>query len=184
MLRVRFGGLGGHGILLAGRVLGTAAIYAGYDAIMTIAYSPEQRGGWSKADVIISDEEIDYPYLIQPDILVVTTQEMYEREIESLPLEGFLIYESSLVKTSKTIDKMIGIPAISIAEKSVKRRIAMNMVLVGGVVALSGFIDPRYVESSIRSIVRKGTEDMNVTAFYKGFEYVREIARIGGVKLE
>jgi 2-oxoglutarate ferredoxin oxidoreductase subunit gamma len=45
ILRIRIGGLGGHGILLAGRVLGTAAIYAGYDAIMTVAYSPEQRGG-------------------------------------------------------------------------------------------------------------------------------------------
>lgn len=178
IVRVRFGGLGGHGILLAGRVLGTAAIYAGYEAIMTISYSPEQRGGWSKADVIISDEEIDYPYIATPDILVVTTQEMHDREISTLAPGGYLIYESSLVKPSPPNEiKMFGIPAISLAEKTVKRRIAMNMVLVGSVVALTRFIDPKYVESSIRSTVRRGTEEMNITAFYKGYEYMKELLK-------
>ncbi|MCC6030618.1 MAG: pyruvate oxidoreductase [Desulfurococcales archaeon] len=177
ILRIRIGGLGGHGILLAGRVLGTAAIYAGYDAIMTVAYSPEQRGGWSKADLVISDSEIDYPYIDEADILIVTTQEMFEREFKSLVNNGYLIYESSLVKPSQTSlnVRSIGIPAISLAEKTVKRRIAMNMVLVGGVTALSKIIDPKHVEEAIRSTVRKGTEEMNVKAMYAGYDYVRQL---------
>lgn len=180
IIRVRIGGLGGHGILLAGRILGTAAVLAGYDAIMTVAYSPEQRGGWSRADVVISSEEIDYPYITNPDILVVTTQEMYYREIKTLVPEGYLIYESSLVKPSEEDfykERMIGVPAIQLAEATVKRRIAMNMVLVGGIISLIKFIEPKYVETAIRETVRRGTEEMNVKAFYKGLEYVSSIVR-------
>jgi len=180
IIRVRLGGLGGHGIVLAGRILGTAAVKAGYDAVMTIAYSPEQRGGWSKSDVIISSEEVDYPYISSPDILVVTTQEMYFREIKSLSPEGYLIYESSLVKPSEEDfyrERMIGVPAIQLAEATVKRRIAMNMVLVGGIIHLIKIIDPRYVEEAIREIVRKGTEEMNIKAFYKGIEYLSSLTR-------
>ncbi len=180
IIRVRLGGLGGHGIVLAGRILGTAAVKAGYDAVMTIAYSPEQRGGWSKSDVIISSEEIDYPYISTPDILVVTTQEMYFREIKSLNPEGYLVYESSLVKPSEEDfykERMIGIPAIHLAEATVKRRIAMNMVLIGGVIHLIKAIEPKYVEEAIKDTVRKGTEEMNIKAFYKGLEYISSIVR-------
>ena len=68
---IRIAGFGGQGVILAGIVLGKAAsLYDGLYAVQTQSYGPEARGGASRAEVVISDEEIDYPKVQSPDILV------------------------------------------------------------------------------------------------------------------
>ena len=75
---VRLGGVGGQGIALAGTLLGeAAALYGNKEAVFTQTYGPEARGGASRADLIISDEPIAYPFVRSPDILVVLFQEAY-----------------------------------------------------------------------------------------------------------
>jgi len=170
-VEVRLAGLGGHGILLMGRILGYAAVRAGFDATMTVAYSPEQRGGWSMADVVISKGVVDYPMVSSPDVLAVTTQETYRRFLGSLRRGGFLIYEESLVKVGECPGTCIGVPAIAIAERVSGRRLPMNMALLGVVTAVIGFIDREYVIGAIRSAVRRGTEEVNVKAFLEGYDY-------------
>ena len=56
----RLSGSGGQGLLLAGIVLAEAAIHEGKNAVQTQSYGPEARGGASKAEVVVSDEDIDY----------------------------------------------------------------------------------------------------------------------------
>ena len=68
---VRLSGEGGQGIVLAGVILAeAAAIYDGKNATQTQVYGPESRGGASKAEVIISDEEIDYPKAMSVNLLL------------------------------------------------------------------------------------------------------------------
>jgi len=68
---IRLHGLGGQGIISAGRMIGEAAsIHERKEAVMTEDYSPYITGGWSRADLIISDEPIDYPLVTRPNILV------------------------------------------------------------------------------------------------------------------
>ncbi len=38
-----------------------AALYDGLQAVQTQSYGPEARGGASRTELVISDEEIDYP---------------------------------------------------------------------------------------------------------------------------
>ena len=73
---IRLSGEGGQGIVLAGVILAeAAAIYDDQNATQTQVYGPESRGGASKAEVIISDEEeIDYPKAISVDLLLALTQ--------------------------------------------------------------------------------------------------------------
>ncbi len=69
---IRFGGVGGQGIVLAGRLLGkAAALFDGTDAVCTQSYGPEARGGACRSDVVIADGPVDYPYVTTPDVLVV-----------------------------------------------------------------------------------------------------------------
>ena len=69
IIDVRFSGVGGQGIVLAGRLLGkAAALHDGKEAVCTQTYGPEARGGASRADVVISDESVDYPFVIEADV--------------------------------------------------------------------------------------------------------------------
>src|SRR3970282_2455512 len=77
---VRLGGFGGQGIILAGYMLGkAAALYDGKEAVFTQAYGPEARGGACSADLVISDEAIDYPMVSRPELLVLMSQEAFTK---------------------------------------------------------------------------------------------------------
>ena len=74
--QVRFAGFGGQGIVLAGMILGkAAALFENVNAVMTQSYGPEARGGACSADVIISENKINYPRVTVPDILVLMAEE-------------------------------------------------------------------------------------------------------------
>ena len=76
---IRLAGSGGQGLILAGVILAEAAgIYDGKFVCQTQSYGPEARGGASKAEVVISDEEIDYPKAIRPDVLLAMNQKSLE----------------------------------------------------------------------------------------------------------
>ena len=75
---VRLGGFGGQGIVLAGTLLGKAAsLYDGKEAVFTQSYGPEARGGASRADIIVAESPVDYPFVSEPDVLAVLFQEAY-----------------------------------------------------------------------------------------------------------
>jgi 2-oxoglutarate ferredoxin oxidoreductase subunit gamma len=76
----RLSGSGGQGLLLAGIVLAEAAILEDKNAVQTQSYGPEARGGASKAEVVVSDEDIDYPKATDPDFLLALTPESYKTD--------------------------------------------------------------------------------------------------------
>ncbi|WP_069806410.1 2-oxoacid:acceptor oxidoreductase family protein [Vulcanisaeta thermophila] len=183
-VRIRLMGLGGHGIVFAGRLLGTAAAMSGLDSVLTITYSPEQRGGWSRADVIIAKEMVDYPLIDEADVFLATTQQAFSLEFKSLRKGGVFIYESTIYKPSipNTNDyTIIPVPATEIAEKVTGRRLTMNVVLVGVVIsALEPLISEDSVINAIRSMTRRAgrldasIQEMNIKAFQAGLEYGRK----------
>ena len=75
MKQIVLSGTGGQGLILAGIILAEAAVLDGKQAIQTQSYGPEARGGASKAEVIISDEAIDYPKVLDADVLLAMSQE-------------------------------------------------------------------------------------------------------------
>ena len=68
---LRLSGEGGQGLVLAGKILAeAAAIYEGINATQSQSYGPEARGGASRSEVILSDEDIDFPKAVQLDLLL------------------------------------------------------------------------------------------------------------------
>src|SRR5215831_9823370 len=105
LTEIRIAGFGGQGVILAAAVIGkAAAIFQGGYATMTQSFGPEARGGSSSAQVILSTDPILYPYVTQPDILVVMSQEAYTRFAPQLKPGGILITEKELVRVDQVHD--------------------------------------------------------------------------------
>jgi len=175
---IRIAGFGGQGVVLSGVLLGRAAVlHGGRYAIQTQTYGAAARGGAARSDVIIDDAPIVYPQVTHPDIMTAFTNQALGKYIDDLRPDAVLIIDSGLVHPPEgTSFDIHGIPATNIAVDSFGRSIVANMVMLGYMTALTGIIGRDALESAIREGVPKGTEDLNLTAFAKGFE----LARNGG----
>lgn len=168
-VQVRLGGFGGQGIVLAATLLGKAAsLYDGKDAVFTQAYGPEARGGASRADVIIADEPVDYPYVTEPDVLAVLFQEAYVEFGQRLAPGGVLIIDEDLVQADDGKYTPLKLPATRLAEE-LGNRIVTNVVLLGFLVGQTGVVSRQAAEQAIRSTVKEKAVELNMRAFNAGF---------------
>jgi 2-oxoglutarate ferredoxin oxidoreductase subunit gamma len=168
---IRIGGLGGQGVIMSGMIIGrAAAIYEGKHATLIQAFGPEARGSACSAQVIVSDDPIGYPYVKRPDILVVMSPDAYSIFGPTLKDDGVLIYEEDLVKPVglKPGQKAFGIPATRFAEE-IGKRLVLNIVMVGFFTGVTKLISYQAAEKAVLASVPKGTEDLNLRAFKKGF---------------
>ncbi len=173
---IRFSGFGGQGIITAGYILGkAAALVDEREVTLTKSYGPESRGGASSSQIIISDEEIDYPRLIDIELLVVMSQEAYDKYIETLPGGGLLLVDEDLVELTHPRDDITvrSIPATRIAEE-LGRKIVANIVMLGFTAANTDAVSVDALRESVLGSVPKGTEELNTGAFDRGYEYARE----------
>jgi len=171
---IRLSGEGGQGIVLAGVILAeAAAIYDGKNATQTQVYGPESRGGASKAEVIISDEEIDYPKAMTVDLLLALTQaaaDKYGREVRS---SGIVILDSSKVVAPPRGSFAVHLlPIIETAKEAVGKAMVANIVSLGAIVGLSKVVSRQSIERAILARVPKGTEELNRRALEAGFALV------------
>jgi 2-oxoglutarate ferredoxin oxidoreductase subunit gamma len=173
LTEIRVAGFGGQGVILSAVVLGKAAsIYQSGFATMTQNFGPEARGGACSAQLVLSDAPVLYPYVTRPDILVVMSQEAYNRFAPELKPNGLLIVEEDLVRVTdlRGDPKVYSIPATRIAEELGKRMV-LNAVMVGFFAAVTGLLEPDAVRKAVADSVPPGFRDLNLKAFERGFEY-------------
>ncbi len=172
---IRLCGFGGQGIVLAGYIIGQAAtVYEGINAVFTQDYGPEARGGACRADVIISEEPVRYPYIDTPSIMVAMSQAAYEKYIGGVHEDTLLIIDEDLVKPMSTVsNRLLMIPASQIAEELGRVAVA-NVVMMGFLTAATDVLSKDAMRKSILASVPSGTEDLNTNAFERGFDYAKE----------
>ncbi len=171
-LEIRVVGFGGQGIIRAGLMLAMAAsIYGEKNAVQTQSYGPEARGGACKSEVVISDEEIDFPKVTEPDILVTMSQEAYSRHVDTLKKGGILLLDPDLIPKQKITPniRVFKVPATKIAEQLGKTIVA-NVVMLGAFTSITNLVNAEAVKQSILGSIPKGTEKLNLEAFEKGYE--------------
>ncbi len=178
---VRLTGYGGQGVILSAHVLGKAAtLFEGLEATMTQAFGPEARGSACSAQLVISDEPIDYPYVRKVDVLVAMSQEGFDLYIGGLKDDGILLYEQDLVDLRENADRpnSFGVPATRIAEE-LGRRIVLNMAMLGFTAKMGDLVSAESVRKSIEESVPPGTEELNLKAFEGGYGYHSDAERAG-----
>lgn len=166
---IRLAGFGGQGIVLAGYILGkAAALYSGKNAILTQSYGPEARGGACSADLVVDDGPIDYPMVESPSVLVVMSQEAFEKYGWNVAPGATGIIDSDLV--SGAPEGWLGIPATRLAEE-LGARIAANIVMLGFLTGATQILKEEAVEESVSTSVPARLMETNLKAFAAGYEY-------------
>ncbi len=168
-LEVRIGGSGGQGVVLMGIILATAANYDGRSVVQTESYGPEARGGYSRSDVIIANDPIDYPKLVQADLLVALSQEAANAYVDGLSKVGVFIYDSDNVTTPPHFaGTTFGVPFTSMAKEETGRVQTTNVLALGAVVGITGIVSVDSLQHAVLEEVPPGTQELNSRALTKG----------------
>lgn len=165
---IRLAGSGGQGLILAGIILAEAAgIYDGKFVCQTQSYGPAARGGASKSEVVISDEEIDYPQAMKPDVLLAMNQKSLDSYMDDLKPDGLLLVDENLVHEFPRTRAFV-IPFTQIAREQVGKEMVANIVALGALATLTGAVSLSSLEAAVLARVPKGTAALNKKALEAG----------------
>ena len=174
----RIYGSGGQGVITLGHLIGSAALLDGCEVAMTEEYSPQITGGWSSADLVISDEEIDYPLVRNPDYLLALSQEGFDSNIARMRKGSAVLVDSELVDSSDAPGNgkpgemshaiIMGVSARKIAV-SLGTPNSGNVAMFGFLSRISGIPTKKSCMESIKKRFPKRAEE-NVKAFEKGYD--------------
>ncbi len=170
---IRLAGEGGQGLILAGLILSEAAVL--YDlkyAAQVQAYGPQVRGGISRSEVIISAEPIDYPLIIEADVLVALSQHAYDRYGHELRPGGLLIADSDLVPRLSS-EGAVGLPITALARQASGRPITANVLSLGLIAGLTAawpepIVSVSALERAIAARVPQAAIEANLLALRAG----------------
>ena len=172
---IRLSGAGGQGMILAGIILAEAGVMVdNLNVSQSQSYGPESRGGASRAEVVFDEEQIDFPKVIKPDLLVCLTQESFEQYGEDLKSYGVIIADSR-IDTSKLKDELkdnlYQIDILDMAAKKIGKEIAANMIVLGIIAKIiQRKISVEYIKKAIIEKVPPKSVDDNMEAFELGFQ--------------
>lgn len=169
---IRIAGFGGQGIVLSGHIVGkAAAIYDKGFATLTQSYGPESRGGSCRAEVIVSDVPVDYPYVVNPQVQIILSQEAYTEYGQDAPPGMLVIVDSDLVNIEPSKNpRSLSIPASRMA-RDLGRAVVANIIMLGFLAAVSDIASYEALKNSILDSIPKGTESLNMKAFELGYDY-------------
>ncbi|WP_103570401.1 2-oxoacid:acceptor oxidoreductase family protein [Campylobacter concisus] len=180
--QLRFVGVGGQGVILAGEILSAAKIKAGGYGVKASTYTSQVRGGPTKVDIILDEKEILYPYANEGEIdfMLATAQISYDAFKSGVKEGGAIVVEPNLVKVSdedKKRWKIYEIPIISIAKDEVGNVITQSVVALGVAVAMSRCMDENLVREEMLTSVPAKVKEANAKAYELGLKYAKELLK-------
>ncbi len=177
--QLRFTGVGGQGVLLAGEILARSYVRAGKYGIQVGTYTSQVRGGPTKVDIILDDEPILYPYAVdgEIDFMLSVADKSYQLFKEGVKEGGIIVYEPNLVYPSdddKARWKMFPIEVITIAKEKVGNVITQSVVALAIATRMNNLDKEMVYETMIQTVPAKAVE-VNKKAFELGYQEAEEI---------
>lgn len=165
---IRIAGTGGMGVVLAGVILGHAAVvYGNLNAVQSQSYGSEARGTAAKSEVIISDEPIKYPKVRQSDYFIAMSQKALDMYLQDAKGGSVIIADPDLVKTDAVKGyTVVKVPAMKTADE-LGLRLVSNMVMLGAFVQKSEIFSLDILEKAIVEILGSRAQ-MNIEAIRAG----------------
>lgn len=163
MTRLVFSGSGGQGVITSAIILAEAAvIHCGKNATQTQAYGAAARGGATRSDIILSDDKINYPGVVQPNILITLTQEAYNSFSDLVRPGGLLLSDPRFVKTTKKTDaKKLELPMYEQVMERIGKPIVYNICTLGTLLGITELIDANAVMKVLEKRIPEDFLDMN-----------------------
>ncbi len=165
--RLVFSGSGGQGVITAAIILAEAAvIHDGGNATQSQSYGAAARGGSTRSDIIISDDEIDFPEVEQPNILVCLTQDAYNSYSNIIRPGGILLTDSKFVETVRKVDaKRIELPMYEQVMATIKKPVVYNICMLGALIGITELIRPASILQVLSNRIPADFLAMNQRAF-------------------
>jgi len=174
-IEVRISGLGGQGVVLAGQILGKAAVYDGKNAVQTQSYGAEARGSVAKSEVIISNSKIGFPAVRKSDILIAMNQQALGKHLKDLKENGMLLVDSTYVKKIPEITaKVFQIPATENAKKMFGAKVYANMIMLGALTKATNIVSEKAMKKAIENTMAKKFLALNKQAYKHGVKLVSQ----------
>jgi 2-oxoglutarate ferredoxin oxidoreductase subunit gamma len=168
--RIIFSGSGGQGIITAAIIFAEAAVlYEDLNAVQSQSYGPEARGGASRSDVIVSDTDIHFPKVIQPNLLVCLTQEAYNKFSVFIRPDGLLLTDNHFVRQVEKVDaRQVGLDMYQSVMETIGRPIVFNICMLGAFVQLTQLIRKESIMKVLEARIPPGTLELNRQALELG----------------
>lgn len=169
-------GYGGQGIVLAGTMLGKAAFNDGKWVSSTNSFGSAARGGACRAEVVISDEPVIFPHVIEADILIAMYQTAYGKYIGQVKREGgIVIYDDGFVSPEKIAGlKYLPIPATKTAIEELESEIVANVIILSAAVEMTELVTQEALRSAIAEITHERLRKLDLEAADIGFKLGKE----------
>ncbi len=168
-------GFGGQGVIRIGQTLGTAGVLSGRKATMLKSHGTETRGGYVRAQVVLSDETIDSMSTEHPDYFIAMSKSAYERFYHLSGEEKKIFYDPAYVEPKgDTAAEQIALPARDLAVEKFGREIFANMIIFGRIVKeLDGLIEKEAALEALRKSIPRALDE-NIRAFELGASLNKE----------
>ncbi|MBW2575970.1 MAG: 2-oxoacid:acceptor oxidoreductase family protein [Deltaproteobacteria bacterium] len=175
--RLVFSGSGGQGVITAAVVLAEAAVlYENLIAVQSQAYGPAARGGATRSDVIISDSDINYPKVIQPNVLVCLTQEAYNNFYPIIRPGGLLITDNRYVKIQRKVDaQQKELPMHHTVMEKIGKSIVFNICMLGVVISLTALVKSESIMKVLENRIPSSSLEMNRKALNLGVKLAEDV---------
>jgi len=177
---MRFTGVGGQGVLLAGSIFAAAKIESGGYGLKTATYTSQVRGGATVVDITLDDEEILYPYANdgEIDFMLSVAQVSYDQFKKGVKKGGTIVVEPNLVTPTLEDRKkwhIYEIPIITIAKEEVGNVITQSVLALSIANFMTGeTVSNEILRETMLSKVPPKVHELNNKAFDLGLKYAKE----------
>jgi len=176
---MRFTGVGGQGVLLAGEIFAAAKIKTGGHGLKTATYTSQVRGGPTVVDIQLDDKEIYYPYANDGEIgfMLSVAQVSYNSFKNGVKPGGTIVVDPNLVYPTDEDRKtwnIYEIPIITIAKEEVGNVITQSVVALAIANTMMSAIDKNALIDTMLSKVPAKVHEVNKIAYELGEKYALE----------
>ena len=176
---MRFTGVGGQGVLLAGEIFAAAKIKAGGFGVKTATYTSQVRGGPTVVDIQLDDKEIWYPYAIdgEIDFMLSVADKSFQLFKNGVRKGGTIVIEPNLVFPNDEDRKnwnIVEIPIITIAKEEVGNVITQSVVALAIANTYTKALEEKVLIDTMLSKVPKKVHELNLKAYELGKKYAQE----------
>ncbi len=170
-------GSGGQGVITAGIILAAAALKDGKNVIQTQSYGPEARGGASRCEVLISEENLAYPKVQQCNMLVALTQEALNKYSSLIAPGGMLITDKSIDTSALSNDIIVLKAPVYSTVANIGNLMVANILVLGVLNSVIDAVTGDSLAAAVSSRVPPSTIELNMKALTEGNRVGKELKR-------
>ncbi|MBT4888709.1 MAG: pyruvate ferredoxin oxidoreductase [Rhodospirillales bacterium] len=167
---IRFGGTGGQGLQLSAKLLADALSIQGLNVARSQSYEPTSRGGISRADLVVSEDNIDFPLLSELDLLILLDQPALGISLPLMKKGGVVLADDRRTQDIPTKDLKVHVLPLSEMALAMGNERVTNIIALGAFAGINDLCDYDILEQTISKGVPPRFLELNLSAFAKGYE--------------